>query len=60
MRQEFRDVRMDAMLEQQEHLRIRISIIENNPQSRAGSLADVESELAELEQDIAYHRPLRR
>jgi hypothetical protein len=47
---------MDAMLEQRDHLNIRINILENNPGAAPGSLVDARKELAELEQDIAHHR----
>ena len=59
MRQEFRDVRMDWMLEQRDHLKIRINLLENDPDARPAPLAEARKELAELEQDIAQHRPLR-
>ena len=59
MRQEFRDVRLDGLLERRDHLKIRIGILEQDPDPRPGLLADARKELAELEQDIAQHRPLR-
>jgi hypothetical protein len=47
---------MDSMLEQRDHLKIRINILEDRPGAKPGSLADARKELAELEQGIAEHR----
>jgi hypothetical protein len=47
---------MDGMLEQRDHLKIRVNILENDPGAKPGSLADARKELADLEQDIARHR----
>ena len=57
MRQEFRDVRLDWMHEQRDHLKISINILENNPDARTDLLSAARRELAELEQDILRHKP---
>ena len=57
MRQEFRDVRMDRMLEERDHLKIRINIMENDPDARPAPCAEARKDLEELEHEIAHHRP---
>jgi hypothetical protein len=47
---------MDWMLEQRDHQKIRINILENNPDTTPSSLSAARMELAELEQDILRHR----
>ncbi len=59
MRQEFRNVRMDWVLESRDHLKIRINILENDADAGPGSLSAASREAAELEQDILRHRPPR-
>jgi hypothetical protein len=59
MRQEFRDVRLDRLLEERDHLKIRIDILKQDPDARPDHLSDIQNELAVLEQDIAQHRPPR-
>jgi phage-related minor tail protein len=51
---------MDAMQEQRDHVRIRISIIENGAGSKPERLSDASRELAELEQEIEDHRAFQR
>jgi endonuclease/exonuclease/phosphatase (EEP) superfamily protein YafD len=48
---------MDWMLEQRDHHKIRINILENNPDTTPSSLSAAQTELAELEQDILRHKP---
>jgi hypothetical protein len=59
MRQEFRDVRMDAMQELRDHVKIRINIMEHAEDAKPNRLATAEKELAGLEQEIAEHRAYR-
>lgn len=55
MRQEFRDIRLDALAEQQEHLRDRISLMLSNGDPSAAVDA-VRAKLDDVEQAMKHHR----
>ena len=56
MRIKFRDVALDAMLEEREHLKIRIGLIEDPGADTQGSATATRTALAELEERIRLHR----
>ena len=57
MRIKFRDVALDAMLEERDHLKIRISLIEDQDVDTKGSAVATRTALAELEERIRCHQP---
>ncbi len=57
MRMEFRDVRLDYLLEQRENLEARIGRISVDVAPKAGALAEAQAELADVNAEIANHRP---
>jgi len=56
MRMKFRDVALDAMLEERDHLKIRINLIEDQDVETRGSATATRTALAELEDRIKRHR----
>jgi hypothetical protein len=54
MRQEFRDVRLDALAEQQEHLEERIGLMTANGEP-ARAVDMLRTELTDVEQAIRHH-----
>ncbi len=54
---QFRDVRLDAIMEAREHLLIRIDIMESGERGREAELAQARQELADLNAEIEHHRP---
>jgi hypothetical protein len=56
MRQEFRDVPLDALLEERDSIKIRINLRQNGDGATSSSIAAMEKELAEIEKNIAEHR----
>ncbi len=56
MRILFRDVALDAMIEERDHLRVRIGLIEDPEIETAGSAIATRAALAELEDRIRDHR----
>lgn len=57
MRMEFRDVRLDYLLEQRDDLEARIRRINVDASPKAGSLAAAQAQLADVNAEIANHRP---
>jgi hypothetical protein len=56
MRMPFRDVTLDAMIEERDHLKIRINLIEDPDIETMGSATATRAALAELEERIRDHR----
>jgi hypothetical protein len=56
MRMPFRDVTLDAMVEERDHLKIRINLIEDSDVETMGSATATRAALAELEERIRCHR----
>ncbi|HEX5182130.1 MAG TPA: hypothetical protein VFW19_03150 [Allosphingosinicella sp.] len=56
MRIPFRDVALDAMIEERDHLKIRISLIEDPDLDTGRSATATRAALAALEQRIRLHR----
>jgi hypothetical protein len=56
MRQEFRDVRLDRLREERDHLKIRISLMEDAGTRDSKAIASVHAQLVEVEQSIRDHR----
>jgi hypothetical protein len=54
---EFRDVRLDYLLELRETIEARIRRMNDDAATKAGALAEAEAELAEVNDQIAHHRP---
>jgi hypothetical protein len=52
----FRDVALDALLEERDHLKIRLNLLEDPDIATFGSTADVSARLVEIERRIAAHR----
>lgn len=48
-----RDVALDSMIEERDHLRIRLSLIEDPDAATRGSIAETRSAIAELDRRIA-------
>jgi hypothetical protein len=53
---QFRDVRLDKILEDREHLLIRINLMEEGDSGRATELSKARQELADVEAELAAHR----
>jgi hypothetical protein len=60
MRIGFRDVRLDALVEERDHLRICININKNAARPDPKSLSKLSDDLAELERHISDHKPAQR
>lgn len=56
MRISFRNVALDAMIEEREHLKIRIGLIEDPGVETKGSATATRAALADLEERIRLHR----
>ncbi|HEY1604478.1 MAG TPA: hypothetical protein VGF77_02660 [Allosphingosinicella sp.] len=56
MRIPFRDVALDAMIEERDHLKIRIDLIEDPDVEAFGSATATRAALAELEERIRHYR----
>ena len=56
MRMEFRDAELDRLHEERDNLRIRISLLQKEPDPRLASLAAARAQLKVIEQDIEDHR----
>jgi len=56
----FRDVELDAMLEERDHLKIRINLLQDPDSTAQGSLTDAQTALAMIEAQIATHKRTER
>jgi hypothetical protein len=56
MRQIFRDVPLDALLEERDNIKIRINLCENKDDTGNTSLATMQRDLAQIEAKLAEHR----
>lgn len=56
MRIPFRDVTLDAMIEERDHLKIRVNLIEDPEIDTMGCATATRAALAELEERIRLHR----
>jgi len=52
----FRDVTLDAMLEERDHLKIRLNLLEDPDLATFGSASEERARLVEIERRIAAHR----
>ena len=52
----FRDIELDALLEERDHLKIHLNLLEDPDTTTLGSAAEARARLVEIERRIAVHR----
>ena len=57
MRVQQRDVALDALQDERDHLAIKLSLLKDAPEIDRRAIADMQQELLALERRISHHRP---